>query len=150
MGLIADLKIKSHDFPLPGILKERLNFHRDNKTDLECEREQLLAKIEILTARNRALLKIAELDPDQQEDQVSEPEVEILRFIAKETEASAREVCEVFECKLARAEYLLMRLLENSYLVEYRILGRHSFLLDKRGRDYLAREGREGRTNASA
>ena len=138
MGLMADLKNKSQDFPLPGLLKERLNFQRGPKTDLESEREQLLAKIEILTARNRALLKIAELDPDQQEDQLSEPELDILRFIAKETEASAREVAEVFECKLARAEYLLMRLLEDSYLVDYRMLGRHSFLVDKRGRDYLA------------
>lgn len=138
MGLIADLKTKSHDFPLPGLLKERLKFNRGNKSDLESEREELLAKIEILTARNRALLKIAEMDPDQQEDQLSDPELGILRFIEKETEASAREVCEEFDCKLARAEYLLARLLEHSYLVDYRVLGRHSFLLDQRGRDYLA------------
>lgn len=137
MGLIADLKNKSQDIPLPGLLKEPLIFLRRNKTDLEREREELLTKIEILTARNRALAKIAEIDPDQQDDQLSEPELAILRFVAKQVEASAAEVSDALGCNPARAEYLLSRLLENDYLVDSQLLGRHSYLVDRRGRDYL-------------
>ena len=137
MGLIADLRNKSEDLPLPILLKQRFSFFSRSRSDLEREREELLARIEILTARNEALLKIAELDPHDLADELTDPELEILEFVANQMEASAGEVCDALECKPARAEYLLTRLLEKDFLVDSQLLGRHSYVANKRGRDYL-------------
>ena len=138
MSLISEIISKTQQMPIPLLLKERLRITPREKNVSDIEHEALLVKIEKLTASNKALMEVAELDPNQQADQLSDQEVDILKLIRKETVVSAREVCEAFNYNFARAEYLLAGLLENKYLVDSNLLGRHSFLLDSRGKAYLA------------
>lgn len=138
MRLLSELISKTQNVPIPALLKERLRIPRRNERESDLEREALLVKIEKLTASNKALMEVAELDPNQQVDQLSNQEIDILKLIHTETVVSAREISDAFDFNLARAEYLLSGLLENGYLVDSNLLGRHSYLLDSRSRTYLA------------
>lgn len=137
MGLFAELIHKTQQVPLPVLLKERLKIPVRNKGDSELEREALLVRIEKLTASNKALMEVAELDADPNADKLTDQELEIVKMIGEETVVSAREISEAFGYNLARAEYLLSGLMENGYIVDSLMLGRHSYLLDSRSRAYL-------------
>lgn len=135
MGWISEIVHKTQTLPSPGALIDRLHFKRH--THGAAERDELLVKIDILTARNSELKQIAHLDTAQKENQVSEEEVKILRRIADENVASAHEIADALDISLARAEYRLTQLLDNGFVVENATLNYHAFLLDRRGREYL-------------
>ena len=137
MGWVADMVNKTQDLPLPEAWKTRLSHLQPQQNDAETEREALLVKIDILTAKNSELMQVANLDPAKQEGQLLEQEVAILHKIAKEIEFSAREIAEAFDINLPRAQYHLKRLLKHGYLVDFSTLGYHAYLLDRRGREYL-------------
>lgn len=137
MGLLADLKNISQEIPLPALIKDKIQLPRRRRRDADVEREELLVRIEQLTAKNKALLQVAGLDSVEIENNLSAQAVGILHLLDRENEASAREVAESFDFNLARAEYLLAYLQENRYLADSTMLGRHSYLLDERGREYL-------------
>lgn len=137
MGLLADIKSISREIPLPTQLKGKIKLPRRRRRDADIEREELLVRIEELTAKNQALLKVAELDATDLEDTLSDQENSILQLLEYSNEASAREVAEALDFSLARAEYLLAHLKDKQYLVDSELLGRHSYLLDERGRASL-------------
>lgn len=137
MGLLADIKTISQEIPLPALLQGKIRLPRRRRRDADVEREALLFRIEALTAKNQALLKLAELDTADLEDTLSDQEINILELLERTNEASAREVAEALGFSFARAEYLLAHLKENQYLVDSEMLGRHSYLLDDRGRESL-------------
>ncbi len=139
MSWITDIASKTQEIPIPGVLKERLNFKRRKHGG--DERDELLVKIDILTARNNELMQVADLDAAQQENEISEEEVRILQKIANENVESAREIAEALNINLARAEYRLAQLQEHEYLVDFTTLNYHAYLLDHRGRDYLTENG---------
>ena len=136
MGRLANIVHKTQNLPLPGALKERLGYKTAADFNAEEERDDLLVKIDILTAKNNELMRIADLDPVDQDDQPDEQEVKILQKIARENESCAREIAGAFDINLARAEYHLSRLLEHAYLVDFTALSYHTYLLDRRGREY--------------
>lgn len=137
MGWFADIVHKTQELPLPGALKERLSYKSKAHFDSDAERDNLLVKINILTAKNNELMRIANLDPAQQESQLVEQEVDILLKISRESEACAREIAGAFDINLARAEFHLKRLVKHAYLVDFTTLNYHTYLLDRRGREYL-------------
>jgi len=135
MSWISGITNKTRALPIPGALKDRLNFKR-RKHD-EAERDELLIKIDILTAKNNELIQVAHLDAAQQAGQISDEEVKILQIIAVENVASAHEIADALNISLARAEYRLTQLLESGYVIDQATLNYHAFLLDRRGREYL-------------
>lgn len=139
MSWIANLANKTQQIPMPGMLKERLNFNR--RTHDGTEQDELLVKIDILTAENSELMQVANLDAAQQENEISEEETKILLIIANENVESAREIAEALDISLARAKYRLMQLRVRRYLVDFTTLNYHAYLLDRRGRDYLTENG---------
>ena len=139
MGWIANLASKTQELPIPGALKDRLHLGRRNLDD--AERDKLLIKIDILTAKNTELMHVANLDTAQQENELSDEEAIILQTIARENVDSEREIADALDISLARAEYRLTRLLQKGYLVDFDTLNYHAHVLDKRGRDYLVDKG---------
>jgi len=139
MGWIANLASKTQELPIPGALRDRLHLHRRSLDD--AERDKLLIKIDILTARNNELMHVADLDADQQENQLSDEEAMILQAIARENVESEHEIADALDISLARAEYRMTRLLQKGYLVDFATLNYHAHVLDKRGRDYLVDNG---------
>jgi biotin operon repressor len=139
MSWITDIAAKTQEIPIPGALKKRLNFKRRKHGG--AEQDELLVKIDILTARNNELMQVANLDAAQQANEISEEEVKILLKIANENVESAREISDELEITLARAEYRLAQLQEHGYLVDFTTLNYHAYLLDRRGRDYLEERG---------
>ncbi len=139
MGWIADLASKTQDLHIPGALKNRLHFSRRGHGD--AERDELLIKIDILTATNNELIHVAKLDTAQQDDQLSDEEAMILQKIARENVESEHEIADALDISLARAEYRLSRLLQKGYLVDFVTLNYHAYVLDSRGRDYLVDKG---------
>jgi DNA-binding CsgD family transcriptional regulator len=135
MGWISEIAHKTRTLPIPGALTDRLHLKRH--THGAAERDELLVKIDILTAKNNELKQIAHLDTAQQKNQVSKEEIEILRRIAEENVASAHEIADALDISLARAEYRLTQLLDHGYVVDNATLNYHAFLLDRRGREYL-------------
>lgn len=138
MGLIADLKNKSQDIPLPGLLKERLEILKRIEKIPDSERDGLLAKLEILTASDSKLSQIIDINADKPSEPPSESELEVLSFVATQMESSAREVADALGCDLATAEDRLTQLVKKDCLVDSQLLGRHSYLANQRGRDYIA------------
>jgi hypothetical protein len=136
MGWITNLANKTQELPIPGALKERLHFGRRSLDD--AERDELLIKIDILTAKNSELMHVADLDTDQQENQLSDEEATILQTIARENVESEHEISDALDISLARAEYRMTRLLQKGYLVDFVTLNYHAHVLDNRGRDYVA------------
>jgi DNA-binding transcriptional ArsR family regulator len=137
MGWVASIVNRTQDLPLPKAWKTRLNHRQSQHASTEAERDALLVKIDILTAKNNELMQVANLDPVQQASQLLPQEVEILEKVATEIEFSAREIAEAFDINLPRAQYHLKRLLKHGYLVDFTALGYHAYLLDRRGREYL-------------
>jgi len=136
MSWLADIAKKTQDIPIANLLSDRLGRKPSKQTD--AERDELLVKIEILTARNNKLQDVGNIDATQMESQLSEEEVTILQTIASEDEASDYQIAAAFDYSLARAQYHLTRRCENQYLVCNTTLERQSYLLDKRGHDFLA------------
>lgn len=141
MGFLTDIKARAQEIPIPELLKGKFPAALRKRNDADIEREELLVRIEVLTARCQELMEIADLNPDNDADDLTDQEVHILKYLADDFEVSGREVAEKFGYKLARAEYLLARMMENGYLVDSVLLGRHSYLLDNRGRQYLLNHG---------
>ena len=139
MGWIANLANKTQELHIPGALRDRLHIGRRSLDD--AERDELLIKIDILTAKNSELMHVANLDSDQQENQLSDEEAMILQTIARENVESEREIADVLDISLARAEYRMTRLLQKGYLVDFDTLNYHAHVLDRRGRDYLLDKG---------
>ena len=137
MAWLADIVNKTRNLPLPGVLKERHRHKTKADFDTEAERDDLRVKIDILTAKNNELMRIANLDPAEQNDQLVDQERIILQKIARENEACAQEVAGAFDINLARAEYHWNRLLKHAYLIDFTTLNYHTYLLDRRGREYL-------------
>jgi predicted HTH transcriptional regulator len=135
MGWISEIAHKTQTLQIPGALTDRLHFKRH--THGAAERDELLVKIDILTAKNNELNQIAHLDTAQQKNEVSEEEIKILRRIAEENVASAHEIADALDISLARAEYRLTQLLDHGYVIDNSTLNYHAFLLDRRGREYL-------------
>ena len=139
MNWITNIAAKTQEIPIPGVLKERLNFKRRKHGG--ADQDELLVKIDILTARNNELMQVANLDAAQQENEIADEEVKILLKIANENVESAREISDALDINLARAEYRLTQLMEKGYLVDFTTLNYHAYLLDRRGRDYLEEHG---------
>ena len=136
MSWLTDIAKKTQDIPVASMLSERLSRKPSKHTD--AEREELLVKIEILTARNNKLQDAANVDTTQQENQLAEEEIAILKTLAYEDEASAHQIAKAFNFSLARAQYHLKRLDELEYLASITALERQAYFLDQRGREYLA------------
>ena len=136
MNWLNNLAKNTQGSPISGILSARL--HGKPRKYSDEERDQLLVKIDILTARNNTLLNVANIDEIQQEGQISDDEVNILKILAVEDEASAHQIAQAFDLSLARAQYHLTRLSEMQFLVSNTAMGRQAYLLDQRGRNYLA------------
>ena len=136
MSWLADIAKKTQDIPIPSMLSDRLSRKTSKYTD--AERDDLLVKIEILTARNSQLKDAANVESTQQEGQLAEEEIAILKTLAVEDEASAHQVAKAFNFSLARAHYHLKRLAELEYLASNTALERQAYFLDQRGREYLA------------
>ncbi len=139
MGWIADLASKTQELHIPDALINRLPFSRRGLDD--AERDELLIKIDILTATNNELMHVANLDAAQQDNQLSDEEAMILQTIARENVESEHEISDALDISLARAEYRLSRLLQKGYLVAFLTLDYHAYVLDSRGRDYLVDKG---------
>jgi ATP/maltotriose-dependent transcriptional regulator MalT len=139
MGWISRITNKQWELPLSGTLKDRLSFGRRRLGNEE--RDELLVKIDILTSKNNELLQIAEIDPAQSENQLSDEEAMILKCVARENVESEREIADELDINLARAKYRMARLLQKGYLVDYVTLNYHAYVLDRRGRDYLVDKG---------
>ena len=139
MGWIANLADKTQELPIPGAIRDRLHFGRRGLDD--AARDELLIKIDILTAKNNELMHVANLDTAQQENQLSDEEAMILQTIARENVDSEHEIADALDISLARAEYRMTRLLQKGYLVDFLTLDYHAYVLDSRGRDYLVDKG---------
>ena len=139
MGWIANLASKTQGLPISGVLRDRLHIGRRSLDD--AERDELLIKIDILTAKNTELMHVADLDANQQENQLSDEEATILQTIARENVESEHEISDALDISLARAEYRMTRLLQKGYLVDLVTLNYHAHVLDNRGRDYLTEKG---------
>jgi len=136
MSWLAEIAKKTQDIPIPTVLRDRLNRKPRKYTD--AERDELLVKIEILTARNDKLQDVANIETTQQLNGLAEEEVNILKILADEDEASAHQIAQAFDFSLARAQYHLTRLSEMQYLVSNTALERKAYFLDQRAREYLA------------
>lgn len=136
MSWLTDIAKKTQDIPIANAISSRLNQKLSRFSD--AERDELLVKIEILSARNDKLQDVANIEATQQVNGLAEEEVDILRILAGEDEASAYQVARAFDFSLARAQYHLTRLAELRYVVSVTALERQSYLLDRRGREYLA------------
>ena len=136
MSWLSDIAKKTHDMPIASVLSGLGNRKPQKYTD--AERDELLVKIEILTARNDKLQDVTNIKTTQQVNGLAEEEVSILKILASEDEASAHQIAQAFEFSLARAQYHLMRLAELQYVVSITALERRAYLLDQRGREYLA------------
>lgn len=136
MNWLNDLAKKTQANPFAGFMSGRL--HGKPRKYSDEERDELLVKIDILTARNNSLLNVANIDETQQEGQIFDDEINILKILAAEDEASAYQIAQAFDFSLARAQYHLTRLSEMQFLVSNTALGRQAYLLDQRGREYLA------------
>ncbi len=140
MSWLADIAKKTQDTPIANLLSDRLGRKPSKRTDTE--RDELLVKIEILTARNNNLQDVGNIGATQIESQLSEEEVTILETLAYEDEASVHQIAKAFDFSLARAQYHLTRLVEMQYLVSSTALERQAYLLSQRGRKYLAANNR--------
>ena len=136
MSWLEDIAKKTQNMPIANLLSDRLSRKSSKYTD--AERDELLVKIEILSARNDKSQDAANVDTTQQEGQLSEEEINILKTLAYEEEASSHQIAKAFNFSLARAQYHLTRLAELGYLVSSTTLERQAYLLDQRGREYLA------------
>jgi hypothetical protein len=136
MTWLAELAKKTQDIPIAGALSDRLQ--RKSSKYSEKERDDLLVKIEILTARNTRLQSGSDTGSVPLDNQLSEEEICILKTLDAENEGTAHQVAQAFDFSLARAQYHLTRLAEMQYLVSNTALERTAYMLDKRGREYLA------------
>ena len=136
MSWLNDIARKTQDIPIAGVLRGRMI--RKPQKNTNTERDELLVKIEILTARNDKLQDVANIEATQQVNGLAEEEVGILKVLANEDEASAYQIARAFDFSLARAQYHLTRLAELQYVVSITALERRAYLLDQRGREYLA------------
>ena len=136
MSWLTDIAKKTQDMPIPSLLSGLGN--RKPQKYIDAERDELLVKIEILTARNDKLEDVANIKATQHVNGLAEEEVTILKILASEDEASAHQIARAFEFSLARAQYHLMRLAELQYVVSITTMERQTYLLDQRGREYLA------------
>jgi Fic family protein len=136
MSWLSHIVKKTQDMPIANVLGGLGNRKPQKYTD--AERDELLVKIEILTARNDKLQDVANITATQQVNGLAEEEVSILKVLASEDEASAHQIARAFEFSLARAQYHLTRLAELQYVVSITAMERRAYLLDQRGREYLA------------
>jgi predicted HTH transcriptional regulator len=136
MSWLTDIAKKTQDIPVASKLHDRLSRKPSKYTD--AERDELLVKIEILTAQNSKLQNAENVETTQQEGQLAEEEIAILNTLAYEDEASAHQIAKAFNFSLARAHYHLKRLTELEYLASNTVLERQGYFLDQRGREYLA------------
>ena len=136
MSWLAEIAKKTQDIPIAGALSGRLNRKLSRLPD--AERDELLVKIEILSARNDKLRDVANVEATQQVNGLAEEEVSILKILASEDEASAHQIARAFNFSMARAQYHLTRLVELQYVLSVTTLERRSYLLDRRGHEYLA------------
>jgi type III secretory pathway component EscV len=139
MSWISKFAGKTQKLTISRALKTRLSFSR--RTLGDAERDELLVKIDILTAKNSELMHVADLDAAQQKNELSDEEATILQKIAMENVESEREIADALDISLARAEYRMLRLLEKGYLVDFVTLDYHAYVLDRRGRDFLMDKG---------
>ena len=136
MSWLTDIAKKTQDIPIASALSGRLN--RKPSRYSAADRDELLVKIEILTARNDKLQDAANVEATQQVNGLAEEEVSILKILASEDEASAHQIARAFDFSLARTLYHLTRLTELQYVVSITALERRAYFLDQRGREYLA------------
>jgi Fic family protein len=136
MSWLNEIAKKTQDIPIASALSGRLKRKSQKYTD--AERDELLVKIEILTARNDKLQDVANIESTQQVNGLADEEVNILKILANEDEASAHQIARAFDFSLARAQYHLTRLTELQYVISSTALERQSYFLDQRGREYLA------------
>ena len=136
MSWLTDIAKKTQDIPIAAALSGRI--HRKLSSYSDAERDELLVKIEILTARNAKLRDVANIDATQQVDGLAEEEVSILKILDSEDEASAHQIARAFDFSLARTQYHLTRLAELQYVVSITAMERRAYFLDTRGREYLA------------
>jgi len=136
MTWLAELAKKTQGIPIAAALSDRL--HRKSPKYSEKERDELLVKIEILTAHNSKLKNGSDANSAPMDNQLSEEEISILETLAAEDEGTAHQVARAFDFSLARAQYHLKRLAEMKYLVSNTALERKTYMLDQRGREYMA------------
>ena len=136
MSWLNEIAKKTQDIPIASALSGRLKRKSQKYTD--GERDELLVKIEILTARNDKLQDVANIEATQQVNGLADEEVNILKILANEDEASAHQIARAFDFSLARAQYHLARLTELQYVISSTALERQAYFLDQRGREYLA------------
>ena len=136
MSWLNEIAKKTQDIPIASALSGRLKRNSQKHTD--AERDELLVKIEILTARNDKLQDVGNIEATQQLNGLAEEEVNILKILASEDEASAHQIARAFDFSLARTQYHLTRLTELRYVISNTALERQAYFLDQRGREYLA------------
>lgn len=137
MGWMKDLFDKSQEIPMSGVLRERLGYLQQRYDDLEAERDKLLGQVRELKAKANIPVFASRPEPAQTQNKLSDEEVQILQLIAEADEAGVEDIARTLQLNKARAEFLLIRLEDTSYLRDSWGMGYHSFLMDQRGREYL-------------